>query len=114
MSIESTGFGIEIKITATMAKTRARVFEVPISYYGRTYEEGKKIGMWDGVYAVWALFYFNLIAAWSPKRNAFVKSINEWLGTANVREPLTARVPVVTGTNGLAPIMKRIESKKEL
>jgi glycosyltransferase involved in cell wall biosynthesis len=60
MVLTAHGFGIEIEITAKIAKWRAAVYEVPISYYGRTYEEGKKIGMWDGVMAIWYIFQFNL------------------------------------------------------
>ena len=67
MVIESSGFGIEIEITAKIAKWGAAVYEVPISYYGRTYEEGKKIGPWDGVMALWYIFYFNLF--WSRARS---------------------------------------------
>jgi glycosyltransferase involved in cell wall biosynthesis len=60
MVLTAHGFGIEIEITAKIAKWKAAVYEVPISYYGRTYEEGKKIGMWDGVMALWYIFQFNL------------------------------------------------------
>lgn len=67
MVIKSSGFGIEIEITAKIAKWGAAVYEVPISYYGRTYEEGKKIGTWDGVMALWYVFYFNLF--WSRARS---------------------------------------------
>jgi hypothetical protein len=44
MRITSSGFGFEIEVTAKVAKLKCRVYEVPISYYGRTYEEGTKIG----------------------------------------------------------------------
>jgi glycosyltransferase involved in cell wall biosynthesis len=60
MIIVSRGFGIEIEITAKVAKLDAVIYEVPISYYGRTYEEGKKIGFWDGVAALWYILRFNL------------------------------------------------------
>jgi glycosyltransferase involved in cell wall biosynthesis len=56
MIIESTGFGVEIEVTAKVAKLRAVIYEVPISYYGRTYEEGKKIGVTDGILAIWYIF----------------------------------------------------------
>jgi len=52
--IRSEGFGLEPEITAKIAKRRFRIYEVPISYQGRTYEEGKKITWTDGL---WALFY---------------------------------------------------------
>lgn len=59
MIIESQGFGFEIEVTAKVAKLKCRIYEVPISYYGRTYEEGKKIGMWDGIQALWYIIYYN-------------------------------------------------------
>lgn len=60
MIIVSRGFGFEIEVTAKIAKLKCKVYEVPISYYGRTYEEGKKIGMKDGIEALWFIFRFNL------------------------------------------------------
>jgi glycosyltransferase involved in cell wall biosynthesis len=58
--IEENRFGFEPEITAKMAKLRVRVFEVGISYAGRTYEEGKKIGWRDGVRALWCIVKYNL------------------------------------------------------
>ena len=60
MRIESSGFGFEIEVTAKVAKLGCRVYEVPISYYGRTYEEGKKIGPLDAVAAAWFILRYNL------------------------------------------------------
>lgn len=60
MIIKSSGFGFEIEVTAKVAKLGCAIYEVPISYYGRTYEEGKKIGIRDGVQAFWLVFRFNL------------------------------------------------------
>ena len=68
MEIESSGFGVEIEITAKVAKLGAAVFEVPISYYGRTYEQGKKIGVKDGILALWYILKFNLLR---NKNNSF-------------------------------------------
>ncbi|MEO5927979.1 MAG: glycosyltransferase [Patescibacteria group bacterium] len=56
----SDRFGIEPEITARVAKQRFRIYEVGISYSGRTYEEGKKIGWKDGVQAIWCIIRFNL------------------------------------------------------
>jgi hypothetical protein len=53
-------FGFEPEITARLAQAQARIWELPISYNGRTYEEGKKIGWKDGVAAFWHIFRFNL------------------------------------------------------
>ena len=55
LDLESNGFGIEPEITAKIFKRGYRVYEVPISYDGRTYEEGKKISWRDGVVALWVL-----------------------------------------------------------
>ncbi|HEY2972558.1 MAG TPA: glycosyltransferase family 2 protein [Pyrinomonadaceae bacterium] len=60
MIISSRGFGFEIEVTAKVAKLGCAIYEVPISYYGRTYEEGKKIGVRDGLQAFWLVFRFNL------------------------------------------------------
>ena len=61
MIIVSSGFGFEIEFVAKCKKIGARIYEVPISYYGRTYEEGKKIGLRDGLDALWYLIKFNLL-----------------------------------------------------
>ncbi len=62
MIITSKGFGFEIEVTAKVAKLRCAIYEVPISYYGRTYDEGKKIGMKDGIAALWYILKFNILA----------------------------------------------------
>jgi len=53
--LEERRFGFEPEITAKVARANVRIFEVPISYYGRTYEEGKKIGWRDGARALWVI-----------------------------------------------------------
>jgi glycosyltransferase involved in cell wall biosynthesis len=58
--IEENRFGFEPEITAKVARGRWRVYEVPISYYGRTYEEGKKIGWKDGLRALYAVAKYSL------------------------------------------------------
>ncbi|MFA6525923.1 MAG: glycosyltransferase family 2 protein [Candidatus Buchananbacteria bacterium] len=57
----TSGFGIEPEITALVAKGKFRIYEVGISYAGRTYEEGKKINWKDGLAAFWHIIKFNLI-----------------------------------------------------
>ena len=61
ISIEEDRFGFEPEITAKIAKLRPRIriFEVGISYYGRTYEEGKKITWKDGFRAIYAIIKYN-------------------------------------------------------
>ncbi len=57
--IEENRFGFEPEITAKLAKKRCRIYEVGISYYGRTYEEGKKIGWRDGLRALYVIVKYN-------------------------------------------------------
>jgi glycosyltransferase involved in cell wall biosynthesis len=58
--IEEDRFGFEPEITVKVAKRRLRIYEVGISYWGRTYEEGKKIGWRDGVRALWCLLKYSM------------------------------------------------------
>ena len=58
--IEEDRFGIEPELTSKVAKQRLRIYEVPISYQGRTYAEGKKIGWKDGVRAIYCIFKYGL------------------------------------------------------
>jgi glycosyltransferase involved in cell wall biosynthesis len=60
LPIEEDRFGFEPEITAKVARAGARVYEVPISYHGRTYEEGKKIGWKDGFRAVYAIAKYSI------------------------------------------------------
>jgi glycosyltransferase involved in cell wall biosynthesis len=60
ITIEENRFGFEPEITAKIAKARARVYEVGISYEGRTYAEGKKVGWRDGFRALWCISKYNL------------------------------------------------------
>ncbi|MEX2651335.1 MAG: methyltransferase domain-containing protein, partial [Acidimicrobiia bacterium] len=61
LRLTSDRFGIEPEITARLARYGARIYEVPISYHGRTYAEGKSIGWRDGVQALWLIFKFRFI-----------------------------------------------------
>jgi hypothetical protein len=60
--LRANRFGFEPEITARLARADARIFEVPISYSGRTYAEGKKIGWKDGVAAFWHITKYNLFS----------------------------------------------------
>ena len=60
ISIQENRFGFEPEITAKIAKLECRIFEVGISYYGRTYKEGKKIGWKDGFRAIYCIIKYNL------------------------------------------------------
>ncbi len=63
LRITSTGFGFGIEVTAKVPKLGVSIYEVPISYHGRTYEQGKKIGMKDGMAALWHIFRFNFLCS---------------------------------------------------
>ena len=60
LELVSDRFGFEPEVTAKVARLGCRIYEVPISYHGRTYAEGKKIGWRDGVSAIWTILKFNL------------------------------------------------------
>jgi len=58
--LTSDRFGFEVEVTARLAQAKVRIYEVPISYSGRTYAEGKKIGWKDGLAAIWHIVQYNL------------------------------------------------------
>jgi glycosyltransferase involved in cell wall biosynthesis len=60
LKLEQNRFGFEPEVTVKIAKMKLRIYEVGISYYGRTYEEGKKIGWKDGVKALWCIFKYSI------------------------------------------------------
>ncbi len=61
--LEENRFGFEPEVTAKVARLGVRIYEVGISYSGRTYEEGKKIGWKDGVRAIWCILKYGLLRA---------------------------------------------------
>jgi glycosyltransferase involved in cell wall biosynthesis len=83
--LESDRFGIEPEITAKVARNRLRIYEVPISYNGRTYEEGKKITWRDGCAALWFILKFRLSSRYAePGRVALdaleqAPRFNQWM-----------------------------------
>jgi glycosyltransferase involved in cell wall biosynthesis len=82
-NLTSRGFGMEVEITAMICKTLARTYEVPISYYGRTYDEGKKIGLKDGFAALWYIFYYNLIFPRTKRGSQYIQTVNQQLKNSN-------------------------------
>jgi glycosyltransferase involved in cell wall biosynthesis len=79
-------FGIEPELTARLAQAGARIYELPISYHGRSYAEGKKIGWKDGVSAFWSIIKYNSfgvrsgsyaapVAPWEIKRRSVAASV---------------------------------------
>jgi glycosyltransferase involved in cell wall biosynthesis len=86
LDLQSKRFGIEPEITCKVARMRARIFEVPISYSGRTYEEGKKIGLSDAFQAVWVILKFfrweaprGDVGTMTLRRMAALAPYNRWL-----------------------------------
>lgn len=79
MALSSRGFGMEVEITALVCKTRAVTYEVPISYYGRSYDEGKKIGLKDGILALWYILYYNLVKPRLPSGRRYIRTVNQAL-----------------------------------
>lgn len=71
--LTSNRFGFEPEVTARLAQARARIFEVPISYSGRTYLEGKKIGWRDGIAAFWHIVRYNVTRPVSQRTNNTLK-----------------------------------------
>ena len=61
LKFRERGFGFEPEVTAKIARLNCRIYEVGISYFGRTYEEGKKVGWKDGFVAIWCILKYNLI-----------------------------------------------------
>jgi glycosyltransferase involved in cell wall biosynthesis len=60
IELKSDDFGIEVELVIKAAKRKFRIIETAIRYYGRRYEEGKKIGVWDGIKALWYVLKFSL------------------------------------------------------
>ena len=87
MPLRSRRFGIEPELTAKFARLRARIYEVPISYAGRSYLEGKKIGWKDGIAAVWTIIKYAIVddvenadpAYKTLQRMAALQRYNAWL-----------------------------------
>jgi glycosyltransferase involved in cell wall biosynthesis len=72
--IESSGFGFEVEFIAKCKKAGYRLYEVPIDYFGRTYEEGKKITFRDGLAAIYFILKFNLFAT---RKSSFRENATE-------------------------------------
>jgi glycosyltransferase involved in cell wall biosynthesis len=77
--LRSNRFGFEPEVTARLAQSGARIYEVPISYHGRSYAEGKKIGWRDGVSAIWTILRSNLA---HPKAPSWTHTPGGWEGEA--------------------------------
>lgn len=92
LPLRTRRFGIEPELTARLAQARARIYEVPISYAGRTYDEGKKIGWKDGAAAVWHIVRANVFAPRVPRYQAPPSALPRWVpeGTPQAPRPAAA------------------------
>jgi glycosyltransferase involved in cell wall biosynthesis len=88
MRLTSDRFGFEPEVTARVAQTRCRIFEVPISYWGRDYDAGKKITWRDGVAALWFIFKFNVLDR-MPASARIKPSDAHWVRLHGERTPRT-------------------------
>jgi glycosyltransferase involved in cell wall biosynthesis len=91
LPLSADRFGIEPEVTARLAQARARIYEMPISYHGRSYDEGKKIGWKDGVSAIWYILRSNLLGKRPPRWQLSGKA--HWL------EP-REETPALAGSTG--------------
>src|SRR5262249_46982283 len=115
--IRSDRFGFEPEITMKCAKRKLRIYEVPISYHGRTYEEGKKIGWKDGVKALGVILHFWLIDDLysEPYGRAFLNNLTgtpqyvSWL-TQKLRQHLGDTVLEIGA--GIGTLTGRLMGKK--
>ncbi len=98
MIIVSSGFGFEVEATAKVAKLKVAIYEVPISYYGRTYAEGKKISFPHGLLALWLVFRFNLFCSLRASYHQLPEVKQRSKVLANVAEPRT----IARGSNSSA------------
>jgi glycosyltransferase involved in cell wall biosynthesis len=89
ISIDENRFGFEPEITAKVAKAGPRVFEVGISYNGRTYEEGKKIGWRDGVRAIYVIVKYNLFRR---NKGSWKRNIQESISSKRSRAHTTTTI----------------------
>ena len=103
ITLKEDRFGIEPELTAKVAQMRLRIYEMGISYYGRTYEEGKKIGVKDGFRALYCIFHYNAHRAPLPLQFMIYALIGGICALVNVALFLlmfNSDVPVI----GAAPI----------
>lgn len=110
--LESNRFGIEPEITAKVARNRLRVYEVPVSYNGRTYEQGKKIGWRDGLAAFWFIFKYRFSSNYADAGKVALDALeqaprfNQWMYEA-IRPHLGSQLAELgSGRGNLSKFLK--------
>ena len=91
LRLTSRGFGMEVEITALVSKCNARMYEVPISYYGRTYKELKKIALKNDLLAVYHSAYYNVSAPRMAAGRRYIDEANRFLVTCG--QPVSPCAP---------------------
>lgn len=117
LRLNARTFTIEPELTCRLAQWGARIYEVPVSYSGRTYAEGKKIKAWDGIKALWAILYYRFIDAQFTHNEAFAAlrscqraaAYSRWI-VEQVRPYLGRRIlEVGAGIGHISPFFLRAE-----
>jgi len=110
--LESNLFGIEPEITAKISRNRLRIYEVPVSYNGRTYEDGKKISWRDGLAALWFIVKFRLSSNYADAGKVALDALeqaprfNRWMYDA-IRKHLGTRIAELgSGRGNLSRLLK--------
>jgi hypothetical protein len=88
LPLKTNRFGIEPELTARFSQAQARIYEVPISYNGRTYAEGKKINWQDGVAAFWHIFRANVLDRKAPTYDRAIEAGHGEHAGAHARLPV--------------------------
>ena len=101
LRLRSNDFAIEPEITAKVARRRYRIYEIPISYYGRSYEEGKKITWVDGFRAIWMLLFVRLFG-WVEEAGGGLRAAQVVLGRARAHAREIGAVALTASTAGAA------------
>jgi glycosyltransferase involved in cell wall biosynthesis len=91
VDLRQNRFGFEPEVTAKVAALGVRVYEVPVSYHGRTYEEGKKIGWRDAVQATWCIVRYGIFASRRRERVRKPAFVKPGLTSASYHEPTRVR-----------------------
>ncbi|HKS35714.1 MAG TPA: glycosyltransferase [Verrucomicrobiae bacterium] len=114
--LESDRFGIEPEITAKVARNRLRIYEVPVSYDGRTYEEGKKITWRDGLAALWFILRYRFSSSYADPGKVALDALeqaprfNEWM-YESIRPHLGNRVVELgSGRGNLSKLLRRCKA----
>ncbi len=110
--LESNRFGIEPEVAAKVARNKLRIYEVPINYNGRTYEDGKKISWRDGLAALWFILKYRFSSNYADAGKVALDALeqaprfNRWMYTT-IREHLGTRIAELgSGRGNLSKLLK--------